>query len=68
MKPIHVQLADEGGDVGVLEVRAATVSETSGSRYERNSREDFGEFGGRRHHETVVGAGPGDEMLDAGVL
>lgn len=33
-----------------------------------NSRENFGEFRGRRHHKAIVATGPGDEMLNTGIL
>lgn len=32
---------------------------------DRYSRKDFRKLGGRRHDKALVGAGPGNEMLDA---
>jgi hypothetical protein len=51
VKSIHVQLSDEGGDIGVLEVRAARVSE---SLIGRGSRADS------THAKTLENSDVGD--------
>jgi len=49
VEAVHIQLSDEGGDVGVFEVRG----------------QNLGELGRGRHDEAFVRVGPGDEMLNS---
>lgn len=81
METIHVQLTNKRGNIGMLKVLtvvklAMSIVHThqwlslpgGGGGRRRNARENFGEFRGRRHHKAIIGTGPGDEMLNAGIL
>jgi hypothetical protein len=67
VEPIHVELTNEGGDIGMFEVLPARISLLSILVYQY-LRQNFREIGGGGHDETLIVARPGDQVLYRRVL